>query len=113
MTQLLLYSYRGSSAPYRLRATLEFRGLRYKHEPALLPADRGAHYSTHYRHVNPRVRVPGLVCNEGMFAQSMAIMQSGVELEVYPRIAQIERHCQALAVHQRALPRQQPDARPT
>ena len=75
MIQLLLYSYWRSSASYRVRIALELKGLRYEYEPVHLLANGGVQYGAGYRSLNPQARVPILVCEEGVFTQSMAIME--------------------------------------
>jgi maleylpyruvate isomerase len=75
VTQLLLYSYWRSSASYRVRIALELKSLRYEYEPVHLLANGGVQYGADYRHLNPQARVPILGCEEGVFTQSMAIME--------------------------------------
>jgi maleylacetoacetate isomerase len=45
-----------------------------------------------------------------LIPQCYSSRRFGVEPELYPRIARIERHCRALAAFQKAAPEQQPDA---
>jgi maleylacetoacetate isomerase len=45
-----------------------------------------------------------------LIPQCYSSRRFGVEPELYPRIARIERHCRTLAAFQKAAPEQQPDA---
>jgi maleylacetoacetate isomerase len=71
-----LYSYFRSSAAFRVRIALNLKGLRYDTAPIHLIKDGGRNYSAEYRAVNPQMRVPTLVTDDGeTLIQSLAIIE--------------------------------------
>ncbi|HEX2654383.1 MAG TPA: maleylacetoacetate isomerase [Xanthobacteraceae bacterium] len=78
-----LYSYFRSSAAYRVRIGLNLKGLAYEMASIHLTKDGGRQFGTEYRGINPQMRVPSLVLDDGqVLTQSMAILD--YLDEVYP-----------------------------
>jgi len=72
MAKLTLYSYYQSSAAYRVRCALYFKGLDFEYKSVDLTANQ--QYDEAYSDVNPMNQVPTLVLEDGtVIAQSMAI----------------------------------------
>jgi maleylpyruvate isomerase len=85
---LKLYTYFRSSASYRVRIALNFKGLDYESLPIHLLREGGEQFKPFYRDVNPQSLVPALVTEEGHYIyQSLAIIEY-LE-EVYPTPALI------------------------
>jgi maleylacetoacetate isomerase len=89
VTGLRLYGYWRSSASYRVRIALEWKGLDFEYVPVHLVRSGGEQYSAEYRALNPQSRVPALETPDGVLTQSMAIME-WLE-EVYPEPALLPR----------------------
>ncbi len=71
-----LYSYFRSSAAYRVRIALNFKGIAYETAPVHLVKDGGHNKRPEYRAVNPQMRVPALVTDAGdVLIQSLAIIE--------------------------------------
>jgi len=71
-----LYSYFRSSAAYRVRIALNFKGIPYETESIHLVKDGGHNKRPEFRAVNPQMRVPVLVTPEGkVLIQSLAIIE--------------------------------------
>ncbi len=71
-----LYSYFRSSAAYRVRIALNLKGLPYEMEAIHLTKDGGRQHGAEFRAVNPAMRVPALVLDNGeILTQSMAIIE--------------------------------------
>jgi maleylacetoacetate isomerase len=75
-----LYSYFRSSAAFRVRIALNFKGLAYEQVPIHLLRDGGEQKKPAYRAVNPQGRVPALVVEtpgggETILTQSLAIIE--------------------------------------
>jgi maleylacetoacetate isomerase len=71
-----LYSYFRSSAAYRVRIALNLKGLAYETAPIHLIKDGGHHKRPEFRAVNPQMRVPVLVTDDGdVLIQSLAIIE--------------------------------------
>ena len=81
MSRLRLYSYWRSSASYRVRIALEYKGLEYDYLAVHLAqgkgevAGEGEQFSPAYRALNPQSRVPALETEDGILTQSMAILE--------------------------------------
>ena len=71
-----LYSYFRSSAAYRVRIALNFKGLPYETVPVHLVKDGGHNRRPEFRAVNPQMRIPALVAPTGdVLIQSLAIIE--------------------------------------
>jgi maleylacetoacetate isomerase len=71
-----LYSYFRSSAAYRVRIALNLKGLSYETVPVHLIKDGGHNKRPEYRAVNPQMKVPALVTQQGeTLIQSLAIIE--------------------------------------
>jgi len=87
---LRLHGYWRSSASYRVRIALEYKGLEFEYVPVHLLRSGGEQHSPEYRALNPQSRVPTLESPDGILTQSMAIME-WLE-EVYPEPALLPRN---------------------
>jgi maleylacetoacetate isomerase len=73
---LKLYSYYRSSAAYRVRIALNFKGLPYEMIPIHLAKEGGHHRTPEFRAINPQMRVPALALSSGdVLTQSLAIIE--------------------------------------
>jgi len=72
---LVLYGYWRSSASYRLRMALNFKGLDYEQRFVHLVRDGGQQHTEDYRQLNPQGQVPTLVQGERVLTQSPAILE--------------------------------------
>jgi maleylacetoacetate isomerase len=71
-----LYSYFRSSAAYRVRIALNFKGITYETVPVHLVKDGGHNRRPEFRAVNPQMRIPALVAPGGdVLIQSLAIIE--------------------------------------
>lgn len=70
-----LYNYFRSSASYRVRIALSFKGLAYDALPVHLLRDGGEQFSDSYRAVNPSALVPALEVDGAVLTQSLAIIE--------------------------------------
>ena len=71
-----LYTYFRSSAAYRVRIALNFKGIAYEAIAIHLTKDGGRQKSPDYRAVNPQMRVPALTLEGGeVLTQSLAIIE--------------------------------------
>ena len=71
-----LYSYFRSSAAYRVRIALNYKGIAYETAPIHLVKDGGHNRRPEFRAVNPQMRVPVLVTPAGdVLIQSLAIIE--------------------------------------
>jgi len=71
-----LYSYFRSSAAYRTRIALNLKGLPYETVPVHLVKDGGHNKRPEYRAINPQMRVPALLLDDGdVLTQSLAIIE--------------------------------------
>ena len=70
-----LYTYFRSSAAYRVRIALNFKGIAYDMVPIHLIKEGGQHRGAAYQAVNPQMRVPALALDNGeTLIQSLAII---------------------------------------
>jgi maleylacetoacetate isomerase len=70
-----LYSYFRSSAAYRVRIALNLKGLDYEMVAVHLVKDGGHNRRPEFRAVNPQMRLPALVTDDGdVLLQSLAII---------------------------------------
>ena len=84
-----LYSYWRSSAAYRVRIALNFKGLAHEIVPVSLAPGLSEHRGDEYREKNPQMLVPFLEDSELGIAQSMAILEY-LE-EAYPGVRMLPR----------------------
>lgn len=73
MTQPVLYGYFRSSAAYRVRAALAWKGIAFDTRPVHLV--KGEHCAPDYLELNPQGLVPALEIDGQIFGQSMAILE--------------------------------------
>lgn len=71
---LKLYSYFRSSASYRVRMALNWKGLHFDYIPVHLLKNGGGQHSAEYRKVNPMGHVPALDHEGFLIAESVAIL---------------------------------------
>ena len=70
-----LYSYYRSSASYRVRVALNYKGLDYKNHGIHLVRNGGEQHTPAYRALNPQEQVPTLIDDRFILTQSMAILE--------------------------------------
>jgi maleylacetoacetate isomerase len=68
-----LYTYFRSSAAFRVRIALNFKGLAY--EPRFVHLPKGEHKRAEYTGIDPQALLPTLQTDEGALTQSLAIME--------------------------------------
>jgi maleylacetoacetate isomerase len=79
-----LYTYFRSSAAYRVRIALNFKGLSYESIPVHLQKEGGQNLKPEYRAVNPQGKVPTLALPDGPLIQSLAIIEYLDEIHPSP-----------------------------
>jgi maleylacetoacetate isomerase len=80
-----LYSYFRSSAAYRVRIALNFKGMPYDMVSIHLTKDGGQQRKPDFIAVNPQMRVPALALDSGeMLTQSLAIIEYLDEIQPEP-----------------------------
>ncbi len=79
---MTLYDYFRSTAAYRVRITLNLKGLDYQQAPVNLL--KGEDHGTDYRAVNPQGLVPALTVDKAVLQQSLAICEYLDEVETEP-----------------------------
>ena len=97
-----LYSYFRSSAAFRARIALNFKGIGYETISVHLVKDGGHNRRPEYRAVNAQMRVPALVTPNGdVLIQSLAIIEYLDETHpdppLLPKDPVARAHCRALA----------------
>lgn len=70
-----LYTFFRSSASYRVRIALNFKGLEYEAAPIHLRRGGGEHLSAVYKAINPQALVPALEDGGRILTQSLAIIE--------------------------------------
>lgn len=70
-----LYSYWRSSAAYRVRIALNFKGLEYETVPVSLLPGEAEHRQAAYRAINPQMLIPFLEDGRVAIGQSQAILE--------------------------------------
>lgn len=91
-----LYGYWRSGAAWRVRIALNLKGIAYDSISVHLMRDGGEHTKPAYRAINPQMRVPSLVLDDGtVLVQSPAILE-WIE-ETYPSPALMPRDSVARA----------------
>ncbi len=97
-----LYSYFRSSAAYRVRIALHFKGIDFETVSVHLVKDGGHNRRPEYRAINPQMRVPALTVPDGdALIQSLAIIEYLDETHpdppLLPKDPLARAHCRALA----------------
>ena len=85
---LTLYTFFRSSAAYRVRIALNYKGIAYEPKYIWLPGDE--HLSDTYRQVNPQALVPALVDGPKVLNQSMAIIEYLDETQPGPKLLPVD-----------------------
>lgn len=75
MDKPVLYSYYRSSASWRVRTALAFKGIDYEYKAVNLVKDGGQQLTEEYKALNPIKQVPTLVIDGITLGQSMAILE--------------------------------------
>ena len=70
-----LFTYYRSSAAYRVRIALNYKGIPHGTVPVHLVRDGGQQHSESYREMNPQGFVPALADDGHVFGQSLAIIE--------------------------------------
>lgn len=73
MSKPILFGYYRSSAAYRVRIALAWKGVSYDTKPVHLV--KGEHRAADYLDINPQGQVPSLLIDGHTLAQSMAILE--------------------------------------
>lgn len=81
---LKLYTYFRSSAAFRVRIALNFKGLAY--EPLFVSLVKDEHRLPAYQALNPQALVPALVDGEQVVSQSLAIIEYLEETQPGPKL---------------------------
>jgi maleylacetoacetate isomerase len=97
-----LFSYWRSSAAWRVRIALAWKGIPHGTVPVHLVRDGGQQHSESYRELNPQERVPVLEHEGRVFAQSLAIIEYLEETHPEPPLLPVDFAGRAL-VRQMAL----------
>lgn len=87
MKHLRLHGYWRSSASYRVRLALHWKGLAYDYLPVHLARGGGEQFAAGYVRLNPQSRVPALEVDGEVLTQSMAILE-WLE-EAYPAVPRL------------------------
>lgn len=72
---LTLYSYFRSSAAYRVRIALNYKGVNHDQKFIHLVREGGQQFSADYKEINPQSLVPALIQDNKIFTQSLAIIE--------------------------------------
>ena len=92
-----LYSYWRSSAAWRVRIALSWKGLPHGTVPVHLLRDGGQQHSESYHEVNPQERVPALEDEGRILAQSLAIIEYLEEKHPEPPLLPVDFAGRAIA----------------
>jgi maleylacetoacetate isomerase len=86
-----LYSYFRSSAAYRVRIALNFKGMPYDMVSIHLTKDGGQQRKPDFVAVNPQMRVPALALDSGdMLTQSLAIIEYLDDIQPEPALLPVD-----------------------
>lgn len=80
-----LYDYFRSTASYRVRIALNYKGIEYHQHVVHLAKDGGEQFTPEYKTLNPQCLVPTIVDGDQVLTQSIAILEY-LE-EIYPEPA--------------------------
>ena len=83
-----LYTYYRSQASFRVRITLNLKGI--AREDSFLHLEKGDQFATAYREINPQMVVPTLIDGDIKLFQSLAI------LDIWKRNFRSRRYCQPM-----------------
>lgn len=81
-----LHGYFRSSASWRVRIALGFKGIAYDYVPVNLVKDGGEQYSASYRAINPLQAVPTLEIDGHVLSESLAILHYLEETRPLPAL---------------------------
>ncbi len=85
-----LFSYWRSSAAWRVRIALSWKGIPHGTIPVHLVRDGGQQHSESYREVNPQERVPALEDDGRVYSQSLAIVEYLEETHPEPPLLPVD-----------------------
>jgi maleylacetoacetate isomerase len=85
-----LFSYWRSSAAWRVRIALSWKGIPHGTIPVHLVRDGGQQHSESYREVNPQERVPALEDEGRVYSQSLAIIEYLEETHPEPPLLPVD-----------------------
>ena len=85
-----LFSYWRSSAAWRVRIALSWKGIPHGTAPVHLVRDGGQQYSESYHEVNPQERVPALEDEGRVISQSLAIIEYLEETHPEPPLLPVD-----------------------
>jgi maleylpyruvate isomerase len=98
-----LYGYFRSSATYRVRIALNFKGIAFEQELIDLRPPKQAQHSPEFRALNPQGLIPVLVDGDRVLTQSLAILEYLEETQPQPALlppgAEARAAVRALALH--------------
>jgi maleylacetoacetate isomerase/maleylpyruvate isomerase len=86
MSEFVLYSYFRSSASYRVRIALHYKGIPFEYRAVHLLNNGGEQHSEGYRELNPSREVPTVVHNGRPLSQSVAIIDYLDHVRPEPRL---------------------------
>lgn len=97
-----LYSYWRSSASWRVRIGLNYKGLAYDYVPVNLVREGGEQHKPEYHALNPMEQVPALELDDGrLLSQSLAILEyleeTVAQPPLLPRDPYLRARCRQLA----------------
>lgn len=91
----VLRGYFRSSASWRVRIALHYKGLTFETEPVHLVREGGQQHGSEHRKLNPLEQVPVLSIDGVPYTQSLAIIELLDELHPEPRLLPREPHLRA------------------
>jgi maleylacetoacetate isomerase len=85
-SEIILHEYFRSSASYRVRIGLNYKGIDYKVQPVHLLKNGGEQLQSAYKELNPMCEVPVLIYQGKAIGQSMAILLLLEDISQEPRL---------------------------